>query len=85
MLFVMFSSWNFWQGFYFKKGYTLQWHDTENSKQKFPEKELRGYSPNFYIHVSVNDLYIPLIGLPILMQENRWTKRGNIHKSLTDT
>jgi hypothetical protein len=47
---------------------------------KFPEKELRGYSPSSYIHVSVCDLYeyIPLIGLPILLQENRWTERGNI-------
>jgi len=36
------------------------------------KKELRGYSPNSYIHVSVSDLYIPLmIGLPIQLQENR--------------
>jgi hypothetical protein len=26
--------------------------------------------PNFHIHVSVSDLYIPKIGLPILLQEN---------------
>jgi hypothetical protein len=30
----------------------------ENSKQIFPEKELRGLSPNFNINVSVSDLYI---------------------------
>jgi hypothetical protein len=42
----------------------------------FPEKEMHGYSPNFYIHVSVSELYIPLIGLPILLQENRCTERG---------
>jgi hypothetical protein len=48
-----------------------QRHNTENSKQIFPGKELRGYSPSSYIHVSVSDLYIPLIGLPILLQENR--------------
>jgi hypothetical protein len=24
----------------------------------FPEKELRGLSPNFHIHVSVSDLYV---------------------------
>ncbi len=54
-------------------------HKTENSKQIFPEKELRGYSPNSYIHVSVSDLYISLIGLPILLQEIRWTERGNIY------
>ncbi len=38
---------------------TLQRHSAENSKQIFPEKELRGLSPNLYIHVSVSDLYIP--------------------------
>ncbi len=56
----------------------LQRHSTENSKQIFPGKELRGYSPNSYIHVSVCDLYIPLICLHILLQENRWAERGNI-------
>ncbi len=42
----------------------LQRHNTENSKQISPEKELRGFSPNFRIHVSASDLYIPTIGLP---------------------
>jgi hypothetical protein len=51
----------------------LQRHNKENSKQIFPEKELRGHNPNSYIHVSVSDLYIPMIGLPILLLENRWT------------
>jgi hypothetical protein len=36
----------------------------------FPEKELRGLSPNFHIHVSVSDLYIPTFG--------RQTDQGNI-------
>jgi len=54
---------------------TLQRHHTENSKQIFPGKELRGNSPNSYIYVSVSNLYIPLIGLPILLQENRWAER----------
>jgi hypothetical protein len=40
--------------------------------------KLRGLSPNSYIHVSLSDLYIPTIGLPILLQENRWTDRENI-------
>jgi hypothetical protein len=31
------------------------------------------------IHVFESDLYNPTIGLPILLQENRWTNRGNIH------
>jgi hypothetical protein len=48
--------------------------DTENSKQMFPGQELRGYSPNSYIHVSLGDFYIPLIGL----QDNRRAERGNI-------
>jgi hypothetical protein len=32
------------------------WDHIENSKQIFPEKELRGLSPNFHIHFSVSDL-----------------------------
>jgi hypothetical protein len=65
----------------------MQRHTTENSKQIFPEKELRGLSPNFHIHVSVSDLNIPTTGLPILLQENMWTDPGNMqiahrHKNL---
>jgi hypothetical protein len=45
--------------------------------------KLRGLSPNSHIHVSVSDLYIPTIGRPILLQENRWTDSENIYKSLT--
>jgi hypothetical protein len=44
-------------------------HCKQNSKQLFPEKELRGHSPNFNIHAAVSDLYIPMIDLPILLQE----------------
>ena len=66
--------------------HALPRHKTETLKQIFPGKELRGYSPNSYIHVSVSDLYIPLIGLTILLQENRWAERRNIqYRSLTDT
>jgi hypothetical protein len=54
---------------------TRQRHNTKNSKQIFPGKELRGYSPNSYIHISVSYLYI---GLPILLEENRWAECGNI-------
>jgi hypothetical protein len=64
--------------------HTLQRHNTENSKQIFPEKELRGYSPSSYIHVSVSDLYIPKIGLPILLQDKGGLNVG-IYRSLTDT
>ncbi len=44
----------------------------------FPEKELCGLSPNFHIHVSLSDLYIPTIGPPIFLQQNMQTDRGNI-------
>jgi hypothetical protein len=37
----------------------LQRNNTENLKQIFPEKELRGHSPNIHIHVSVSNLYFP--------------------------
>ncbi len=33
--------------------------------------KLHGLVPNFHIHDSVSDLYIPTIGLPILLQQNR--------------
>jgi hypothetical protein len=48
--------------------------------------KLRGLVPNSNIHISVSDLYIPTIGLPILWQEN--TVGGpmvGVYKSLTDT
>ncbi len=51
----------------------------------FLRKGLRSLSPNFHIQVSVSNLYVPTIGLPILPQENMWTDPGNIYKSLTDT
>ena len=51
------------------KGYKLQRTNTEYSKKIFPETELRGHSPNFHIHVSVSDLYISTIDLPVLLQE----------------
>jgi hypothetical protein len=38
-------------------------------KQIFPEKEYQGHSPNFHFHASVSGLYIPTIGLPILLEE----------------
>jgi hypothetical protein len=47
----------------------LQRTNTENWKQIFPEMELRSHGPNFHIHVSVSDLYIPTIDPPILLRE----------------
>jgi hypothetical protein len=34
--------------------------------------------PNSYIHFAVSNLYIPTIGLSIVLQENRWTDRRSI-------
>jgi hypothetical protein len=45
----------------------------------FPEMKLRGLNPNSYIHVSVSNLYIPKIGLPIWLQHNRQRYLGNLY------
>jgi hypothetical protein len=62
----------------------LQMHCTENSKKIFPEMKLCGLVPKFYLHVSVNYLYIPMIGL-----QTQYSKIGRpivwIYKSLKDT
>jgi hypothetical protein len=52
-------------------------HCKEISIYVFPEKEFRGLSPDFHIHLSVSDLCIPMIGPPICLQQNRQTN----HKS----
>jgi hypothetical protein len=62
----------------------LQRKNAENLKQIFPEKEYRGLSPKFHIHVSVSELYIPTMGLPFLLEEICGLILG-IYKSLTDT
>jgi hypothetical protein len=62
---------------------TLQKQNAENLKQIFPEKEYRGLSPNFHIHVSVSELYILTVGLPFLLEEICGPILG-IYKSLTD-
>jgi hypothetical protein len=54
-------------------------HCKENPICVFPEKELRGLSPNFHIRVSVRDLYIFRIGSHIFLQQNRPSDRGNIY------
>ncbi len=63
---------------------TLQRQNAENLKQIFPEKEYRGLSPNFHIHVSVSKLYITMMGLPFLLEEICGPILG-INQSLTDT
>jgi hypothetical protein len=63
---------------------TLQRKNAEKSKQIFPEKEYRGLSPNFHIHVSVSELYISTMGLPVLLEEICRLILG-IYESLKDT
>jgi hypothetical protein len=53
-------------------------HCKEDPIYVFPEIKLRGLSHNLHIHVYVSDLYVPLIGPPVFMQQNRHTDRGNI-------
>jgi hypothetical protein len=47
-------------------------------KLLFPKQNYNFLSPSSYTHISVRDLYISGIGLPILLQENMWTDPGNI-------
>ncbi len=47
-------------------------------KLLFPKKELLCLSPSSYTHISVRDLYISRISLPILLQGNILTNPGNI-------
>jgi hypothetical protein len=66
-------------------------HCKENPIYVFPDKKWRGLthpsmanrgntecSPNFHIYVSVSDLYIPRIGPPIFLRQNRQTNHENI-------
>jgi hypothetical protein len=63
---------------------TLQRQNAENLKQIIPGKEYRGLTPDFHIHVSVSELYIPTMGLSFLLEEICGPILG-IYKSLTDT
>jgi hypothetical protein len=62
---------------------TLQRQNAENLKQIFPEKEYRGLSPNFHIHVSVSELYFPTMGMPVLLEEICRLILGNMNRSKT--
>ncbi len=59
-------------------------HCKSNSVYIFLFWELRGLSPNFYIHVSVSDLYIPRMGPHSSSSRNGSSILG-IYNSLTDT
>jgi hypothetical protein len=63
---------------------TLQRQNAENLKKIFTEKEYQGLNPNFHIHVSVSQLYIPTRGLPVLLEEICRLILG-IYKSPKDT
>jgi hypothetical protein len=65
-------------------GHALQRQNAENLKQIFPEKEYRGLSPNYHIHVSASELFIPTMGLPFLLEEICGQILG-IYKLLIDT
>jgi hypothetical protein len=46
-------------------------HCKEDPIYVFPEMKLLRLVRNFHIRVSVRNLYIPTIGAPILLQQNR--------------
>jgi hypothetical protein len=48
-------------------------HCSGNPIYLFPEMKLHSLVPNSYVHVSVMDLYIPMISLLIWLQQNRQT------------
>ncbi len=55
-------------------------------KLLFPKQNNNVLSPSSFTYISVRDLYISRIGLPILLQGNMWADAGNtLYKSLTDT
>jgi hypothetical protein len=50
--------------------------DSSPRPRLFPKLNYIVLAPNFHIHVTLSDLYIPRIGLPILLQTNRQTDPG---------
>jgi hypothetical protein len=46
-------------------------------KLLFPIQNYNVLSPSSYTHISVRDLNISRIGLPILLQGNMWSDPGN--------
>jgi hypothetical protein len=47
-------------------------------KLLFQKQNYNVLSPSSYSHISMRDLYISRIGLPILLQGNMWPDPGNI-------
>jgi hypothetical protein len=60
---------------------TLQRHMCRKFETNIPRKGITRLQSQF-LHSCFYErfmyMYIPLIGLPILLQENRWAERGNI-------
>jgi hypothetical protein len=48
-------------------------------KLLFPKHNYNVLYPSSYTHISLRDLYISSIGLPILLQGNMWTDPGNMN------
>jgi hypothetical protein len=46
-------------------------HCSTNQIYVFPEMKLRALVPKSFIHVSVSNFYIPRIGLPMWLQQNK--------------
>jgi hypothetical protein len=53
-----------------------EYHCKEHSIYVFLFWELRSLSPNFHIHVSMNNLFTPRISSHISLQQNRQTDPG---------
>ncbi len=60
-------------------------HCNENPIYLLLEKELRGLSPNFHIHMSVSDLFDPRFGPHIFLQQNRNFKETTLKIQKTVT
>ncbi len=60
---------------WFRFMYPRKWNWTASL---FPKKNYKVLPPNFYIHISVSDLYISSISLPLLLQPNRQTDPRNL-------
>jgi hypothetical protein len=62
---------------WFPSMYSQKW---KYAASLFPKQNYNVLSPSSFTHISVRDLYIPMIGLPILLQPNMWIL--GIYKSL---
>ncbi len=70
-----------------KKSYSLVvivYHSKKDPIYVFPEMKLHGLVPNFHIHVSESNSFIPTIGPPILLQKIGGPIVVGIYKLLTE-